>query len=142
MGEISMNPARQRMIVILSVLAGGGDLTTGFLLVFAPDTALTWMQVPAINETVFLQFVGCFVAAVGISYFVGLASSAKVGFFRLRVAWELTAIFRLMAATFVGAEVVLRNLPWQWLSVTLVDLLWCGIQVAILCRGGFSETAE
>lgn len=142
MGEISMNPPRQRMIVILSVLAGGGDLTTGFLLVFAPGTALTWMQVPAINETVFLQFVGCFVAAVGISYLVGLASSAKVGFFRLRVVWELTAIFRLMAATFVGAEVVLRNLPWQWLSVTLVDLLWCAIQVAILCRGGFSETAE
>lgn len=137
-----MKLAQRRAIRVLSALAGGGDLVTGLLLVFAPGTALALMHVPEVTQTVFLQFVGCFVAVVGVSYFVGLASWAKFGIARLRVVWELTIIFRLTAATFVAAEVMLQNLSWQWLSVTVVDLLWCVIQAVFLCRGAFSETAE
>lgn len=137
-----MKPSQKRVIVVLSILAGGGDLATGLLLVFAPGTALALMQVPAVNEVVFLQFVGCFVAAVGISYFVGLASWTKFGIARLRMVWELTMIFRLVAAIFVAVQVAQRNLSWPWLSVTFVDLLWCAIQAAFLCRGAFSENTE
>ena len=130
---------RTAIILSLSICAGGGDLVTGLLLIFAPKATLDLMQVPVPGELTFLRFVGCFVGTVGLSYFIGLASWPSDGGARLRAAWELTIFFRLAAAFFVAAQVFSGNLAWQWLSVPSVDTFWFLLQGVLLSLGIFDN---
>jgi hypothetical protein len=100
------------------------------------------MRVPAVDEWVFLRFVGCFVATVGLSYFIGLVSWVWDGAARLRTVWEITIAFRLAAAVFVALQVAFQNLPWPWLSVPVVDLFWCFVQAGLLRRGIFGKSQD
>jgi hypothetical protein len=131
---------RKSIILGLSLCAGSGDLFTGLLLVFAPAFTLGLMRVPVPADLVFLRFVGCFVAAVGLSYFLGLASWWKrLDISRLRACWELTIAFRLAAAAYVAWQVWHGALTPPWLSVPIVDGFWGGLQMALLQRGIFEE---
>jgi len=134
---------RVDFILSISLCAGTCDFVTGLMLIFAPEATLALMQVPAVQELVFLRFVGCFVAVVGLSYFVGLFSwwyNGKLA--RLCTIWELTALFRLAAGSFVVIQVTAHALSWQWLGVPLVDGFWCLVQAYFLYRGIFDKPAN
>ena len=134
---------RQDFFLSISLCAGTCDFVTGLMLIFAPEAMLALMHVPAVQELVFLRFVGCFVFVVGLSYFVGLFSWWHDGkFARLRTVWELTALFRFAAASFVAIQIVKNTLSWRWLGVPLVDGFWCLLQAYLLCRGIFDKPAN
>src|SRR5579862_3834370 len=133
---------RSRIIIGLSLGAGGGDLVTGLLLIFAPKATLALMHVPIVNELVFLRFVGCFVATVGLTYFVGLVSWKYEGIARLRTVWELTIAFRFTAGAFVASQVATNALSWPWLSVPFFDGFWCLVQGALLRQGYLRESQD
>jgi len=134
---------RQDFIISISLFAGTCDLVTGLMLIFAPEATLALMHVPAVQDPVFLRFVGCFVSVVGLSYFVGLFSWWYDGkLTRLRTVWELTALFRLAAASFVAIQVTKHALSWRWLGVPLVDGFWCLLQAHLLYRGIFDKPAN
>ncbi len=128
---------------MLSLLAGGGDLITGLLLVFAPRWTLERMGVPPAPEPVFLRFVGVFVGCVGASYGYGLlAWRASGSNHRLQCVWEITCLFRTAAGSFVAAEIVAGTLPWPWLSVPAVDGIWTLAQVIGLRLKLFREVSQ
>ena len=127
-------------VILVSLLAGGGDFATGVLLVLFPATALKWMSLPPIDDPVLLQFVGVFVACVGASYLAGLASWVRSGScMRLRGVWELTILFRLAAGIFGAVEIGRGGLPWAWISVPLTDWTWALLQAFLLRRGYLEE---
>ncbi|MDR3405646.1 MAG: hypothetical protein P4L99_24340 [Chthoniobacter sp.] len=118
-------------------------MVTGLLLIFAPELMLRLMRVPAPDDPVFLQFVGCFVAAVGLTYFIGLISwfySGRIA--RLQAAWEMTIPFRLAAAIFVLTQIASHKLAAPWSSVPLVDGAWCLVQAALLYCGIFTTSSH
>ena len=116
---------------------------TGLLLIFFPELTLRLMHVPAPDDPVFLQFVGCFVAAVGLTYFIGLISwffNGRIA--RLQAAWEMTIPFRLAAALFVLTQVASHKLAGQWASVPIVDGAWSLVQAVLLYRGIFATSSH
>ena len=131
----------QRWTVIgVSLAAGGGDLFTGLLLVFAPEWTLAQMVVPPAADAVFLRFVGVFVACVGAGYVLGLLAwwlGGRSG--RLRFVWEWTILFRLAAGAFVALQIVVGHLAWRWCSVPAVDWTWAVVQVISLRADIFCE---
>jgi hypothetical protein len=121
------------------MLAGGGDLATGLLLICAPAQALELMGVPMVRETVWMQYIGVFVACVGLTYFAGLLSWWRSGMqTRLKTIWEMTLLFRGAIGAFVGIEVLLGRLQQGWLMVVATDWFWAAVQ-AVLLRGGIFE---
>lgn len=119
------------------LVAGAGDTLTGILLVALPAKTLALMGVsaPPPTDTVFLRFIGVFVAAVGWLYIHPfLTGSAGTRDRRLRFTVEATTIVRTAVALFVGACLVEGLLPLPWISVALTDGLIAGIQIAILRR--------
>jgi len=129
----------RQLVAIISLLAGGGDLAAGLLLVIAPQTALLLMQVSPVNDPVWIRFIGVFVGCVGLSYLLGLLTwhterSAR----ELRTVWKLTAMFRLAAGSFVAVAIGLGLLDRAWISVPIADFFWAIVQLAIL-RKGFPE---
>jgi hypothetical protein len=131
----------------LAVGAGGMDLVTGLGLVFAPTLVLRWMGVADGSDPtgssglqgdglVFLRWVGAFVAAVGVSYLLAVERGGRD---RLRSVMEFTIAFRLAAGCFSAAAVGLGWLSVAWVSVPAADLSLVGVQVWLLCRGGWGD---
>jgi len=130
------------IIIATTVVAGAGDLITGLFLVFAPEWALALMKVPTVHEPVFVGFIGCFVGAVGCSYYWGLAAWYWTGSMqRLRTVWEITMIFRVLAGGFVLFHVVAGTLVPAWLTVPITDWVWVIVQ-AILIHAGVFRISE
>jgi hypothetical protein len=130
---------RKPLIIAISLAAGTGDFVSGWVLVACPARALRLMHVPPVQDTVFLRFVGCFVAVVGFLYLAGLLAWRSTGHpARLRGAWEITALFRLVAAAFVSVAIFRQSLSSGWLVVPLVDGFWCFTQVCLLSGGIFA----
>ena len=133
---------RRRLVVLISLAAGGGDFVSGLLLAGAPATALALMGAPMVTEPVLLQFVGVFVACVGASYLLGLLAGLWTGsLMRLRVVWEGTILFRLAAGTFVAVQIATGHLPWVWASIPATDWTWALVH-AVLLRLGFLDEVE
>ena len=126
------------LIIATTVVAGAGDLITGLFLVFTPEWTLSLMNAQMVHEPVFIGFVGCFVGAVGFSYFWGLAAWHWTGSLqRLRTVWELTIIFRIVAGAFVLFHVIGGTLVSAWLSVPVVDWVWAIVQAVLIHVGVF-----
>lgn len=126
----------RKVVMLISLLAGGGDLASGVLLVSKPQSALQLMRVPGVSDSVWVQFVGVFVGCVGLSYLFGLISwRMSRSTCELRAVWGLTAVFRLAVASFVITEIALRRLDHAWISVPCIDLLWACVQLAVLKTG-------
>jgi hypothetical protein len=126
----------RQLVAIISLLAGFGDFAAGLLLVIAPQTALQWMHVSAVNDPVWIRFIGVFVGCVGLSYLFGLLTWHTVRSAReLRTVWKLTAMFRLAAGSFVAVAIGLGSLDRAWTSVPIADFFWAVVQLAILSRG-------
>jgi hypothetical protein len=130
---------KKRAVILISMLAGGGDLATGLMLICAPAQTLKLMGVPMVRETVWMQYIGVFVACVGLTYIAGLVSWWRSGLqTRLQVVWEVTLLFRGTIGAFVGIEVLLGRLEPGWSMVAATDWFWAALQ-AVLLRGGFFE---
>ena len=126
----------RKVVTTVSLLAGGGDLASGLLLVLAPHATLQLMRVPPVGDLVWVQFVGVFVGCVGLSYLLGLVAwKTTHSSSELRTVWKLTAIFRLAVASFVIAEIGFGRLDPAWSSVPCVDVFWACVQFTLLTRG-------
>jgi len=117
------------------VALGAGDLATGVLLVLSPATveSLLGLAPSPPAASVFLRWVGLFVAAVGAAYLapfrIAAAASRRE---RLRFALAWTAWTRLAVAAFVGAAVLAAALPDGWCLVGSYDALAASGQLALL----------
>jgi len=130
---------KKQAILWLSVVAGGADFCTGVLLICTPHLALAMMGAPQVREPVWIQYIGVFVACVGLSYIAGLLSWWRSGSqVRLKAAWELTALFRGAVGCFVAIEVLRSGLPPGWTMVVAIDWFWALLQI-ILLRAGFFQ---
>lgn len=122
-------------------LAGVCDTLTGALLLVAPVRTLGLMGVAAIpTDTVWLRWIGAFVAGVGLSYLYPFFLSSARRARRLAVVLESTALIRLVVAAFVGTAIARGLLEGGWVSVFVTDLTLALAQLAMLRRGGFDGT--
>lgn len=127
---------KERAVILISMIAGGGDLAIGVMLICAPVQTLALMGVSAVRETVWMQYIGVFVACVGFTYIAGLLSWWRSGSqMRLRIVWELTVLFRGAIGAFVGINVLRGRLHPGWLAVVATDWFWAGLQTILLHRG-------
>ncbi len=123
-----------RTLTTYCVLAGACDTATGALLVGMPTTTLRLMGVTQSAEpTIFVRFVGAFVAAVGLTYWLALVATGRPGRpARIATTLELTALIRAVVGTFVGVAVWLGALDPRFLLVTGFDLGLAALQLKIL----------
>ena len=129
------------MPALFCLVAGGGDLTTGLLLLARPATVLRLLGLarPA-ADLALLRFVGVFVASVGLAYlYPWLLRDAARRDRRLAAALEMTAGVRLAVALFIGVTVVAGEMEMPWLTVGAYDALLASAQLVLLWRGAFGE---
>lgn len=127
---------KTRLVILVSLGAGGGDLATGILLLGNPAWTLGMLGVSIPSELVWMQYIGVFVACVGLSYGFGLRPYIRSGAAcALRTVWEITALFRAAICVFVCASVWRSRLEPAWLTVAAVDGFWALLQGALLTRG-------
>lgn len=117
---------------LFCAIAGGGDLATGLFLIAAPALVLRLLGIPhPEGELVFLRLVGVFVGCVGLSYLYPWIFKNRL---RIAVAFEITAIFRLAVALFVGITVALGVLEMPWVTVGAYDAIVALVQIGLLAR--------
>lgn len=125
----------------VSAVLGVCDATTGLLLLFAPSfvfSMLGFSRLPL--ENVSLQFIGIFVFATGLYYWIPFLfgdNSQRAA--DLKLIWIITSVVRSLVATFIITQVALGVLTEEWLTVALFDGLTAGFQLTILRRGINSE---
>lgn len=132
---------------LLCLLAGGCDLATGVVLVAAPSLVLPLLGTPlsaGAAATVYVRYVGAFVAAVGAAYLYPFLlarrlPSAGALTRRLPTVVEVTALVRTAVALFVAGAVAAGELGPLWLAVTAVDGGVAALQVRMLARGAFGR---
>lgn len=128
----------EQLAVWLALGAGGLDFCTGLGLVFWPEGLLRLMLVaaPGAEATIYLRWVGAFVAAVGFTY---LWTLWRRDVALLRHALELTIWFRLAAGGYSVWAIATGSLPLLWLSVPVTDFFLAGAQAWMLRRGVFKH---
>lgn len=126
--------------VLFCVLAGGGDVATGLLLVAAPALVLRLLGLerPA-ADLALLRFVGVFVACVGVAYLHPWLRRRSARQLRLLAALEMTAGIRLAVALFLGIAVASSILEIPWLRVGFYDAAVALAQIGLLARGAFGR---
>lgn len=133
---------RRQLAATYTALAGGMDAITGPWLVFAPASALAAMGVEAEDDTLFISFVGAFVAAVGFSYLWALWRWLKLGDTAfLQSVWRVTILFRFCAGAFCAAKILTDDLDVAWASIPAADFTLAAIQIWLL-RAGWPEPDE
>lgn len=121
-----------KWIVWWNLGCGTMDALTGLVLVMMPVRTLDLLGIAvAVEATVFVRWIGVFVAGVGLSY--GLALWRREW---LVPAWLMTAGVRAMVAVFVGAMMVAGGLDAAWAGIALTDGLVAAIQFYVLAKGG------
>ena len=121
--------------------AGSCDALTGALLVAAPLFTLRLMGIDAFPaEPVYTRFIGIFVLAAGLSYFLPLAAPHPAARRTLLAAvFAVLALVRVCVAVFVAGAVAAGGLTPAWLSVSATDLVIAAVQVYALASGGWRE---
>lgn len=112
-------------------IAGACDACTGALLVYAPAWTLRLMgvgRIPQPDDAI--SFVGVFVMAVGLSYFL-VREDDLPGW---RMQWKITALVRLSVACFLAWKIWAQGWEMAWATVLMTDLVVAGAQVAGLKR--------
>lgn len=123
---------------LFCLMAGGGDVLTGLLLLAAPELALRLLGIPRPEGSlVLLRFVGVFVGCVGLSYFQPWISGRFYRVQRLAAALVMTAGFRLAVSLFLGVAVAENEMDLSWILVGIYDALLATVQLALLSRGFF-----
>ena len=114
------------------LLAGAMDFATGLGMIMLPAITLKLMRVtvPTEEALFYLRFVGVFVGSVGFSYLWAW----RTGSAALRESFRFTIPFRIGAGTFCLVAVSRGAMEPMWLSVTLADYGWVGVQIWFLRR--------
>lgn len=121
---------------LFCAVAGGGDAATGVLLVAAPALVLRLLGISPDGDLVFLRLAGVFVGCVGLSYlYPWLLRDRLRRARRVVAAFEMTAMFRLAVALFVGVAVASGALEMPWLAVGAYDAVVALAQIGLLARG-------
>lgn len=108
-----------------NILAGLLDTLTGMVLIAKPDIILSIMGASEISmPDIFLKYVGVFVMATGLTYFISLFYTFfNITFIQLSlVLWTTSSLVRLCVAGFVFSQVYLSALSLSWLLVAFSDL--------------------
>lgn len=126
------NAAKRRIMNVFlrwwNLAVGSMDACTGLLLMVAPELTLRLMGLQSIGAEaqVFLSWMGAFVFAVGVSYFLALRDETSQ---QGEIIWKITALVRAVIACFVVTKVVQGSLELLWLSVAATDALVALVQV-------------
>ncbi|WP_415911155.1 hypothetical protein [Oleiharenicola sp. Vm1] len=122
---------------LLALGAGALDFGTGLGLVAAPGLMLQLMGAGALaaEPTIYLRWIGAFVAAVGFNYLWALWRRDVA---LLRHVLELTIFFRLAAGAYSAWAVASGALPLAWVSVPLTDFFLAATQTWLVRRGVFA----
>jgi hypothetical protein len=110
--------SRLKWLRFASLAVGAMDASTGLMLIFAPALTLRLMQVPAVTpeSSVFLSWMGVFIASIGLSYGLVLKGTREA-----EAVWSFTAIVRLSVACFVTSRIIMGDLPMAWVLVAMTD---------------------
>lgn len=121
---------RLQWLRFASLAVGAMDASTGLMLIVAPTLTLKLMQVPAVSpeSSVFLSWMGVFIASIGLSYGLVLKGTREA-----EVVWMFTAIVRLSVACFVTTKIIMGDLPSAWILVAATDGIvamgqWLGLR--------------
>jgi hypothetical protein len=130
---------KREIIKWWSVGAGSMDAVTGLLLIVAPLLVLRVLGIAplAAAALIFLNWVGVFVLAVGLSY--GLALTGRA---RGEAVWMFTGLVRILVAVFLTIRVVTGAMEPAWLLVAVSDGLVAAGQGVILLAGWWKEVPE
>lgn len=133
---------KRRGPALFCLVAGGGDVATGLLLVAAPELVLRLLGIARPEGSLALfRFVGVFVGCVGLSYLHPWLRGRFYRSQRLAAALEMTAGFRLAVALFLGLAVSMNEMDLPWMTVGLYDAVVATVQLGLLSRGFFGDAA-
>lgn len=130
---------RLKWLRCASLAVGAMDAATGLMLVFAPALALQLMRVPPVSpeSSVFLSWMGVFIASIGLSYVLVLKGSREA-----EAVWTFTAIVRLSVACFVAVSIIRADLSIAWILVAVTDGIVALGQWLVLRAGWWKGGAE
>lgn len=129
---------KRRGPALFCLLAGGGDLATGLLLLAAPELVLRLLGIARPEGSLALfRFVGVFVGCVGLSYLHPWLRGRFYRAQRLAAALEMTAGFRLAVALFLGVAVLANEMDLPWMTVGIYDAVVATLQLGLLSKGFF-----
>lgn len=119
-----------------SVAVGVMDALTGLILIFAPTVVLGLLGIspPSQDALVFLNWIGVFVTAVGLSYSMALGRRGWG-----EAVWAFTALVRLAVALFLTVNILSGVLAMAWALVGISDGLVALVQIVILWNGWWKE---
>ncbi len=121
-----------KMIKLYQCSVGGMDACTGFLLVFFPVWTLHLMGMTQIPEPAdIISFVGIFVMAVGMSYF--LVRDKDVAGWEMQ--WRVTGVMRGCVACFLTWKILGAGWEVRWATVLVTDIAIAVIQFTGLKKG-------
>jgi hypothetical protein len=127
------SPPRWQLAALVAL--GAGDLVTGVALVAAPAFVLGLLGFAPVTPaaTIFVRWIGVFVAAIGGAYLLPFrVGDKRERHERLRAALEWTALVRLAVAAFVAIAVLTAALPERWCFVGGYDAFAATAQLALL----------
>lgn len=111
---------------------GGMDACTGFLLVFFPVWTLHLMGMKRIPDPAdIISFVGIFVMAVGLSYFL-VREKDPIGW---EMQWKVTGLMRACVAGFLAWKIFFCGWEVRWATVLFTDISIAVVQFAGLKKG-------
>ena len=111
---------------------GGMDACAGFLLVFFPAWTLNLMGMTQVPEPVdIISFVGIFVMAVGLSYFL-VREKDVVGW---EMQWRVSGVMRACVACFLAWKIFGSDWEIRWATVLFTDVSIAVVQFTGLKKG-------
>ena len=126
-----------KIISTLNPLIGLCDALTGVGLLLVPTLILQILGTTVAPETlVFVQYIGVFVFAVGLSYFLPYFSGEQLCSRdeRILYTWIVTAVIRICVASFVVVQLLLGGLGIYWLLVAVTDASLAAVQFYYIKR--------
>ena len=115
--------------IMWSAAVGLMDLCTGLVLIFAPALVFSVFGM-SVDEAAmdFVNWVGAFVFAVGLSYAWALSRES------LPIVWKITGLVRSVIAVFLIGKVLAGSMPVNWLGVAVCDGFVAVAQFVVLWR--------
>ena len=115
--------------IMWSAAVGLMDLCTGLVLIFAPALVFSVFGMSVdVAAMDFVNWVGAFVFAVGLSYAWALSRES------LPIVWKITGLVRSVIAVFLLCKVLAGSMAANWLGVAVCDGFVAVVQFVVLWR--------